>query len=809
MRACNQSSQKKYAKLHRLTPIAVSMVMTFFPGRGMASDKLDMSFIQGGSAIDASIWDAINGNYIPGQYLVDLSLNGKKLGKQALHITPDDKDNICFPRAWLSKAGIFVSASYFKDTFDESRQCYVLAEAGDTKVDLDVSTQTLSLSVPQLGLEDVLVDVEWNFGVPALRFNYNANMNINDAGRSVFGSASIKANIDKWVVNGSASATANSRDIAVMTASRPLQTLQADLTVGKTFAGGGMLGSAGIYGATLSSNSGMRANDLGYAPVFSGVAKSEARVTLRQNGSTIYSEMMPPGPFAIRDVILLSSGDVTMNVMEKDGSVHTQLFPLTVMAGMITPGKSEYTASFGVSDGAGNADAATGPVAAFSYGYGLQELTLKTSALLHRQYQGAGLSLSTSLGELGGVSLEGAFAQAKYDFQSARRGARVQMSYSKSFASGTGLGLSWARSLSQDYVDFSSFAPKQIPGSQIDNVSANRNRDQFNVSLSQNLGRLGNLNFSGWRRSYWQSERAETGLSASLSTQIKGVTLSLGSSQTISGNKRSSQSSAMLSVSFSVPFTLFERRYSAFSSVSASPNGVVNVSGGVSGSFNDRTSYSVSASRGSDGSVQSGLSGSYAGDKAALAMSMNQSARSTTGSLSASGSVLALPTKGALIFSRTVSDTVAVVNIPDTAGVKMQSGLDRTDGGGNVVVPLNGYRHNTITVDAATLPTSLELGETSRSLVPAARAVTWVPFETLKVRRYLFQVKLPDGGFAPSGAWAFNSQGMPLGFIAQHGVLMINALEQLGDVRIGTCTVPAKNIRDTSNLQEVMCETTP
>ncbi|WP_423229878.1 FimD/PapC N-terminal domain-containing protein, partial [Shigella sonnei] len=46
------------------------------------------------------------------------------------------------------------------------------------KVDFDVSTQSLALSIPQKGLVKMPENVDWDYGTGAFRVNYNANANI-------------------------------------------------------------------------------------------------------------------------------------------------------------------------------------------------------------------------------------------------------------------------------------------------------------------------------------------------------------------------------------------------------------------------------------------------------------------------------------------------------------------------------------------------------------------------------------------------------------------------------------------------------
>ncbi|MZU41593.1 fimbria/pilus periplasmic chaperone [Escherichia coli] len=116
------------------------------------------------------------------------------------------------------------------------------------------------------------------------------------------------------------------------------------------------------------------------------------------------------------------------------------------------------------------------------------------------------------------------------------------------------------------------------------------------------------------------------------------------------------------------------------------------------------------------------------------------------------------------------------------------------------------YDWNTVTIDAGTLPLSTELTNTSQKVVPTDKAVVWMPFDALKVKRYLLQVKQRDGEFVPGGTWARDSKNTPLGFVANNGVLMINTVDAPGDITLGQCRIPAAKLQDTEKLQEITCE---
>ncbi|EEC0602121.1 F4 (K88) fimbrial usher FaeD, partial [Salmonella enterica subsp. enterica] len=532
---------------------------------------------------------------------------GKDAGKQILDVTPQDSEALCLPEVWLTKAGIYVSADYFREGYDATRQCYVLTKAPAVKVDFDVSTQSLALSIPQKGLVKMPENVEWDYGTEAFRMNYNANANSGRNNTSAFGSADLKANVGRWVVSSSATANGgdggdNTATINMFTATRAIRSLSADLAVGKTSTGDNLLGSTGTYGVSLSRNNSMKPGNLGYTPVFSGIANGPSRVTLTQNGRTLYSEMVPAGPFSVTDVPLYTSGDVTMTVTGDDGRVQTQVFPLSVMAGQLSPGQHEFSLAAGMPDDDSDLE---GGVFAASYGYGLGELTLRTGGVFNQDWQGASAGAVLGLGYLGALSADGAYATAKYR-DGSHSGNKMQLAWSKQLElTNTGLRVSWSRQ-SEEYEDMSSFDPAET---WLQQNQGRRTRDEWNAGISQPVGGLFSLSASGWLRNYYPAQTTgsyryaddngkETGVTGTLSTQIKGVSLSLGWSGSRNMNGENNWSA---SASVSVPFTLFERKYSSSTSVSTGKDGGMGFSTGISGALNDRFSYGLGGGRDSDG----------------------------------------------------------------------------------------------------------------------------------------------------------------------------------------------------------------
>ncbi|HAN6557490.1 TPA: fimbria/pilus outer membrane usher protein, partial [Escherichia coli] len=191
-----------------------------------------------------------------------------------------------------------------------------------------------------------------------------------------------------------------------------------------------------------------------------------------------------------------------------------------------------------------------------------------------QDWQGVSAGAVLGLSYLGAVSADGAYATAKYR-DGSRSGNKVQLSWGKQLEmTNTGLRVSWSRQ-SEEYEDMSSFDPTTLWGRE---KHGRRTKEEWNTGVSQPVGGLFSLSVSGWQRNYYPASvisahrqqrdgGKDRGIRGTLSTQIKGVSLNLG----WSGSRNSrGENNWSASASVSVPFTLFDRRYSSSTSVSTS-----------------------------------------------------------------------------------------------------------------------------------------------------------------------------------------------------------------------------------------------
>ncbi|HGT8047834.1 TPA: fimbria/pilus outer membrane usher protein, partial [Escherichia coli] len=150
-------------------------------------------------------------------------------------------------------------------------------------------------------------------------------------------------------------------------------------------------------GVSLKSDENMLPPDLrGYAPQITGVAQTNAKVTVSQNNRIIYQENVPPGPFSITNLFNTLQGQLDVKVEEEDGRVTQWQVASNSIPYLTRKGQIRYTTAMGKPTSVGG-DSLQQPffwTGEFSWGW-LNNVSLYGgSVLTNRDYQ----SLATGVG---------------------------------------------------------------------------------------------------------------------------------------------------------------------------------------------------------------------------------------------------------------------------------------------------------------------------------------------------------------------------------------------------------------------------
>lgn len=806
-------SEMKQRRLFKLSLLALSIYSHF-----SVATELNLDFIQGTSVIPSIMK---TDTALPaGHYVVDVLVNNERTGRANIVITEEDEKNnrLCLSSEWLDNAGVMMKKDAYYDVFDKEKQCYVLTRNPHTKVDFDYGAQTLKFNIPQAYLLSKTDPARWDYGVNGGRLKYysNFNKNVHDD-VNAFGNFDAAINLGRWVLSSNMNVS-HERDkteftSSDLTMSTAISQVQGDLLLGKSQTRTELFSDFNFYGAAIRSNSNMRPwESRGYAPDISGIASTPSRITVKQNGYTVYSKMVPAGPYRLDDLRPMGNGDLVVTVEDESGNKTEQVYPVTTLPTLLRPGEFQYNVAVGKKNNSNELDKAfhsdTDLFWLGSLDYGFSTTTLNSAFILNDDYQAGGLGVTQMLGGLGALSLSANVSKASYDNGEVKTGESFSAKYAKSFTDRTDLQLLTYRYQSKGYVEFADFNPKDIwryarYGGQ---------RSRYEARLSHRFDGT-YLSGSYWRQDYWMREGTDTGSTLSFSTSVfDSVSVFLNGSY--SKYAWSDKADYAVSLSLSVPFDLKGTRHYSSNSVGYTRTGGTTFNTSVSAMPTERLNYSLSANAGSKGERGASASASYAFDaiqtNLGVSRSYNKHGNSQTSfSGSVSGSVLGTSETGPL-FTKESSDTVGIVSIPGVEGISVNGSMP-TNRDGNTVVWLSEYSENSININMDNVPDDMEFETTSYNVVPTEKAMVYRKFGFENVLRYILRVKDAQGNYLTGGD-AKTEQGLNAGFISNNGVLLMNMLAEpeAVSVNIGDgkqCRFSVAGLKaNTNKVQEVRCE---
>lgn len=741
-----------------------------------AADDLNLDFIQGGAKGNVPVLLSGTQKYPAGDYVVDVYFNRESLGRQILKISPDDAQELCLSPEWLKDVGLPVKLDLFQPYLNGPRQCYILARYPGARVDFEYGNQTLKFSVPQVAVRDRESSDNWDYGIPGFRLAYSGNASkTSNNDEQIYGNFELNTNLGRWVLFGRTSAfKGQGFDTPEATLSTAIGVIRGNLLMGKSQTASTLIPDFGFYGVALRSDSNMVPWSVrGYAPMISGVANTNARITVMQGGYTLSSQIVPPGAYSLNNINPIGNGDLTVIVEEENGTRTVRTYPVTTLPTLLRAGDFNYNVAMGTrADDFGHHRDVKGVFTLASLDYGLSSVTLNTAAILHEKYQTLGLGLTKDFGLFGALaaSINGSRSIyknnfARYDHERPQSGISAMLKYAKGLSNSTNLQLLTYRYTGEKYVDFSEFQPRN-------QYSTDNRKERYEAVITQSLG-TSFISASGWTQSYRNRGNSDVGGNLSFSTAINRVSLSLNASYGKYHNYDQDDYSGSFSIS--VPFSVFERPHYSSSSLGYSRSNKTTFNAGVSGSLNDRMNYSIN----SGVSRHTRSASAYAGiafDAMQTGMSVSQSNSDTSMSVSASGSVIGTG-PGGLMMTREQNNTLAVVKIKDLPGVRF-NGSRPTDKDGTTVLYVSPYSSNDIRIDTEQVPDNVELMNTVYNVVPTDKAIIYREFNHVDMKRYILRLTGRDGKPVAMGSQAKTDNGLDAGFVSGGGVLLVNVLSE-------------------------------
>lgn len=787
-------------------------------------DLVDFNTSFTGSGVDLSRFR--RSNLIgAGSYLVDLHVNDRIIGRETVKFRQGEaRDDMvaCFTATQLERLGLDI-AKLDVAAIPAANDCASIETfVVDASARFDTSALRLDVSIPQVSLRrqprGYIEPSLWDRGTTAGTVAYSAHAyrSVRRGSRPASGSGSRTAdnvylgldnglNVGDWRIRHRASAQWRSGDTVKWQgvgayAQRDVTRWRAQLTVGDSFTSGRLFDSTGFRGINLATDDRMRPDGQnGFAPIVRGVARTQAQVTIKQNGYLLRELSVAPGEFEIDDLNATGfGGDLLVTVTESDGSFHTFDVPYASVPQLMRPrtGRFELTAGKIRSHAAER----TPYLLEGTYQYGVNNaITMYggVQATHDGSYRGAVLGGAFN-SPIGAVSVDLLGASAKMGGQPQQGGYSVRVSFAKNLpATRTNFALASYHYASGRHVSVTDAVAwndqwRRDPDRALRGMQS-RPRVQTQLTINQPLGdHFGSLFITGSHRSHHGGQGNVTTYNAGYSGRFRRMGYSLSASRTQMLNGRRDN---QYYVTANIPLGLTgSRRADVLStSLTRDSQGQHHVRVSMNGSLGDRmrSSYGVHAnhSTGKSHGDSTGANLSWRGDNVSTSGSYSQDSQHRQASFSASGSVVMH--QGGVTLAPQVGDTIAIVEAKGAQGARINGSTRINRHGYGVVASLTPYRQNEINLDPRGISTDVEFESTRQKITPRAGAIVRATFDTKTGRSLLIRALRDNGDNLPFGAQVFDEAGSEVGVVGQGGQMFVRTSQEAGSLNVRWGEAPA------------------
>ncbi|EMH7336563.1 fimbria/pilus outer membrane usher protein [Serratia ureilytica] len=817
-------------KLLRRSAVASGLLFAGVPC--LASDELWFPpelVSDSGEIADLSHFN--RGGQLPGTYRVQIYLNQELMEERELAFIAADTEE---KRAGITdKTGLMASLSRndflaagvipqaFGDTLADKTSADVPLSPGSiipqATTHFNFQQMRLDISIPQKWVKkrprDWVSPELWDDGITAGLLNWSFNGTRNDGRYGSSDSYYLRLNsgfnTGPWRLRNELTLTENRSSFSRSREwqrgrtwlERGITPWRSQLVVGDTTTEGDIFESVAMRGVNLMTSEAMSPDrERGYAPVIRGVARSNARVSIRQNNYLVYETNVAPGEFAIDDLSpMYSSGDMQVTVTEADGSVSTFTVPYATLPVLLREGKTHYALSAGKLNATGQQNGKTPLMAQGTLAWGLQGgITAYGGLQGAGDYRAAVLGAGVNMGLWGAFSADVTHADSMLADRSRHSGQSLRFLYSRGFVStGTTFQLAGYRYSTRGFYTLEESQRTRMSGWQSEqqrdasgkliprrasdwyDLRTGR-RENMQLNIGQQLGDYGSLYLSGSRQTYWDQSGVSSSLQGGYSNLLGPVSYSLGYSESKSpyfGN-----TDRAINLSLSVPLDrLFsgagKSMHASFSTVST--NSGVTQQSTLSGSALARKNlnWSVSQGHSRSGGNNSSLNLGYSGGYGDVSAGYSQGRDYRQISASASGGVIVH--RGGITAGQSPGDTAVLVATPGAPGVPLDGGNGvKTDGRGYAIVPYaSEYQRTRVAVDTHHLNARTEVENPVVQVVPTRGAIVRAEFAATQGLRVLITLYRDR---RPLAFGTTVSAGKSHGIVGDDGQVYLTGLSERG-----------------------------
>ncbi len=804
--------------------LRINLVSLFFLDCATAQTFFNPEFLkndgQQNEVGDLSYFD-MGLQQIPGIYRVDIWLNGKAIETTDIEfqVQKNETGNVigltpCLNLQKMISLGL--NENYLKQNailLNDPLRCDILSLIPEATAQYDTDLQRLNLSIPQAALvrknRNLVPPEQFDQGIPAFLLNYKFLASNTDSDSTSSGTNSYNLNLrpginigpwrfrhySTWSKTADKRRNDNSWNNIYTYAQRDIIPLRSSLTLGQNTSTGDIFDSVGFTGVQLETDESMSPENVtGYAPVIRGIAKSNAKIIIRQNGYQIYETYVSPGAFEIDDLYQTNSnGDLQVTVQESNGSQQVFTVPYASLPVMRREGSLKYSLTSGAYRTYDNSIAKT-PFTQASASYGLPfNATLYGGLQMASKYQALAAGIGKNMGRIGAVSVDATQAWSTKQDAEKTSGQSWRVRYSKNVTrTGTNFAIAGYRYSTSGFYTLSDVLSTYRHDHRTYQLYRVRNRTEMNIN--QSIGeRLGYISLGGVIEDYWDNNRQNRSINASYSNSWNNISYSLNYSYMQSIQNRGlfekTYNDQIISLMVSLPLDQWLHSNNSlytFYNMNAANPGETSYMAGLAGTAleENNLNWSVQQGYGNKSGASGNLDLSYQGTYGELASSYSYGRQSRRFSYGIAGGAI-IHGRG-LTLSQTLGESVSLVEAPGAThtSVSNHTGV-RTDFRGYTVVPyVTPYRLNDIVLNSETLPDTIELTTNTVTVVPTRGAVVRSRFDGNVGIKGFIRLLDRSGKALPFGATVTlqNTENSASNFVGDDGYVYLTGLSDHGSL---------------------------
>lgn len=773
-----------------------------------------------------------------GLYIVDIELNGKKIirGKEIEFIDKDDLIIPCITPKIISYLPLTKEA-LDKILSNADVECIDIKNLDkNVAIEFNDSDQILSISIPQKYLE--YSQINWiapefrNNGIPGIILDYNITNSYYRAKNqdtrnnlSIYGN--LGANISAWrfrgnyqyrneLINNTSAQNNGKLKWEQIYAFRDIAKISAKLFLGEIQLKTDLFDSVRFKGISLYTDESMMPPNLrGYAPQITGVATSNATVTLSQNNRIIQQIKVPAGPFIIKDLSQSVTGTIDVTISEDNGS--ERKFQVTTTNIPFLTRKGEFRYKLNAGQLSPNGSDINDKFISLEGSVGVLNNTSLFSGVLstqNKEYQAINIGIGQNLTKFGALSFDITHSKLNLSNSQKENGNSFRINYAKDVPSINGqITLMGYRFADRQFNSLLNF----IEQKQTDDNVLYDDKDKHIISLSysQQLPFFDtSVSITGSQHTYWNGGRNNYASIAFNkyfnSGLLKNSSISLSFNQSKS---RQNKTDNQVYLAFNKRFEDNNNAMISYFGSHNSQNNKYTNNLNYSDRFDQKTNYNIGASTSdnlSNKSINAYLS--HDGDAGQLQISGAFSDDIKSGSAMLNGS-MTLTSHGLSIHPQVYRDqSRLLVGIPNVKGVSIDNGNATTNSFG--IATLNNvpsYYRMEYAVDINELPKNVNIQDNIIETALTDGAIGYIELDADIGISLISRIKLKDGQYPPFGATVYNiTREKTAGIIAEKGSVYLVGLNNDDKLNVkwgdNICTFTANSLLEQKDKHIAICQ---